>query len=319
MQNHLPSHLNRKPTQFLTPLLLLLLLTGALSPVSAGDEGYDLWLRYDPISDQAVLEDYRQNLRALYCPGDSETLAAIREELIRGLEGLLDRPLPSADAVTANSLVVGTPDSNPAIAGLNLADQPRSLGEEGFLIQSHTIEEEPVTVIAANTDLGALYGAFRFLRRLGQQEPVSAIDLADRPQLRYRVLNHWDSINGIVSRGYAGQSLWKWEELPEEISPRYKDYARACASVGINVTVLNGSYSGAKLLESEYIEKTAAIADARNPDQMKLLYVTITTPVPLWQLSLSSMVSRNLTFQAILCKIPQIPDVSILPCPAGLS
>lgn len=253
------------PTGITAALVLTLLVCGLTAGARAADEGYDLWLRYRRIADRDVLSTYRDRLASLHCPGDSRTLRAARKELVRGLEGLLGQAPPRKEAVIANALVIGTPGSNPAIAEMGLAESLKPLGKEGFLIRSASYEERPVTVIAANTDLGALYGAFGFLRHLQQHKDIASIDMADRPRLRYRVLNHWDSINGIVSRGYAGRSLWKWHELPETVSDRYTDYARACASVGINMTVLNGSYAGAKLLESEYIDKTAAIAAAMRP------------------------------------------------------
>jgi alpha-glucuronidase len=244
-------------------LALMLLLLGHICQASADDEGYECWLRYRPIADGALLHDYQQRITGLHAPGEQVVLAAAREELQRGLSGLLDRPLADLVQPTAGALVVGTPGSNPVIAalGLELAD----LGGEGFLIRSLTHDGQPLTVIAANSDIGVLYGSFRFLRQLQMQQPIADVDIRDVPRLRYRVLNHWDSINGVVSRGYAGQSLWQWDELPDTLSPRYADYGRYCASVGINMTVLNGSYSGLDLLKTKYLKKIAALANALRP------------------------------------------------------
>ena len=61
--------------------------------------------------------------------------------------------------------------------------------------------------------------------------------LASSPRIQYRMLNHWDNPNGTVERGYAGSSIWKWYELPDSLDPRYTDYARANASIGINGVV----------------------------------------------------------------------------------
>jgi alpha-glucuronidase len=74
------------------------------------------------------------------------------------------------------------------------------------------------------------------------------------------MLNHWDNVDGSIERGYAGGSLWKWYELPERIDPRYRDYARANASLGINGTVVNNVNASARFLTAEYLQKVAALA-----------------------------------------------------------
>ena len=93
-------------------------------------------------------------------------------------------------------------------------------------------------VIAANRDIGVLYGAFRLLRQLQTHGPVGDLAVASAPKVRHRLLNHWDNLDGSVERGYAGPSLWDWPSLPAAAGrPRYRDYARANASLGINGVV----------------------------------------------------------------------------------
>ena len=74
------------------------------------------------------------------------------------------------------------------------------------------------------------------------------------------MLNHWDNPEGTIERGYAGSSLWKWYDLPETVDPRYADYARANASIGINGTVVNNVNASARFLTAEYLHKVAALA-----------------------------------------------------------
>lgn len=83
----------------------------------------------------------------------------------------------------------------------------------------------------------------------------------EEPFFKYRILNHWDNLDGTVERGYAGKSIWKWEELPEKISPRYEEYAAMCAKAGINGIVLNNVNASSRILSCEYLKKVAAIAD----------------------------------------------------------
>lgn len=82
-----------------------------------------------------------------------------------------------------------------------------------------------------------------------------------KPFFERRILNHWDNLDGTVERGYAGRSLWKWDELPETVSPRYAEYAGICAEAGINGIVLNNVNADSKILSREYLLKVAKIAD----------------------------------------------------------
>lgn len=82
-----------------------------------------------------------------------------------------------------------------------------------------------------------------------------------KPFFERRILNHWDNLDGTVERGYAGKSIWKWEELPEVVSPRYAEYAELCAGAGINGIVLNNVNASSKILSAEYLKKVAAIAN----------------------------------------------------------
>ena len=96
-------------------------------------------------------------------------------------------------------------------------------------------------------------------------QPISALDIAERPRAERRVLNHWDNLDGSIERGYAGQSLWKWAELPSRIDPRVEDYARANASIGINGTAINSVNANPQSLTRPYLEKAAALANAFRP------------------------------------------------------
>jgi alpha-glucuronidase len=127
------------------------------------------------------------------------------------------------------------------------------------------VDGRPATVVAASTDLGALYGTFRLLRLFQTRQPVEALRIADHPHIGLRLLDHWDNLDGTIERGYAGESIWKWDELPGRVGSRVKDYARACASVGINGVVLNNVNSDPRVLRADYLEKVAALAAALRP------------------------------------------------------
>ena len=136
------------------------------------------------------------------------------------------------------------------------------------------------TVIAANTDIGVLYGVFRLLQLLQTGQPIDAVSLVEAPRIRHRLLNHWDNLNRTVERGYAGFSLWDWHKLPDYRSPRYTDYARANASIGINGTVLTNVNANATSLTAEYLGKAAALADVFRPYGIRV-YLTARFSAPI--------------------------------------
>jgi len=228
-------------------------LAGAAAPAAAED-GYDLWLRYPRVTRAASVDV--GEVRVL---GESPTLAAARAELERGLDGLLG-PAPRQGRRTL--LLAGT-SSQAQIAALKLPME--KAGDEGYVIRSVQVDGRPATVIAANTDIGVLYGAFAYLRRIQTGQPAHALDLADEPAVKLRLLNHWDNLDRSVERGYAGQSIWDWWRLPDVKDPRYVDYARANASLGINGTVLNNVNAKADSLTEPYLRKAAAVAEALRP------------------------------------------------------
>jgi alpha-glucuronidase len=244
-------------------LLLIAALAGfAGMPAAArGEDGYDLWLRYRPVEPEARSR-YRSVAASIVNEGTSPTLDAAEAELRRGLAGLLGRA-PGAGPAGRGAIVIGTPASSPLVRGLGL--DLSALGREGFLIRSVRLNGRPATVIAANEDAGVLYGAFRLLRLVQTRQPLERIDLADAPRVQLRLLNHWDNLDRHVERGYAGQSLWDWQKLPGWRDPRYTDYARANASIGINGTVLNNVNSNAQVLTRPWLEKVAALAETFRP------------------------------------------------------
>ncbi len=226
----------------------------SLATVVLAEDGYRLWLRYEPLPSGA-----RPTIAAIVAAGDSATAKAVRDELVAGCSGLLGRTIAVAERVEQDgTIVVGTPKSSPLIAGLKLP--LTTLGNEGFVIRSAKLNGRSVIAIAANTEVGALYGAFHFLRLLQAQQPIFPLNISQKPRLQLRMLNHWDNLDGSIERGYAGRSLWNWSELPDKVDPRLRDYARANASLGINATALNNVNANAKSLNAEYLRKTAAIA-----------------------------------------------------------
>jgi alpha-glucuronidase len=268
-----------------TPVLRVLIfavaiLLAAAAPLRA-DDGYELWLRYPRVSDAARLAEYRASITRLVVPGESPTLRAARDELRRGLRGMLGMEIPiSPSAAVDNVIVAGTPASSPLIASLGLADELRRAGDEGFVIRQTTVRGRRATVIAANRDVGVLYGAFHLLRHLQTHRPLAGLRVTSAPRIQRRVLNHWDNLDRSVERGYAGESLWEWDALSDSLTRRYTDYARANASVGINGTVLTNVNANARVLTAPYLRKVAALAGVFRPYGIRV-YLTARFSAPM--------------------------------------
>lgn len=228
---------------------------------AAAEDGYRLWQRYDRIA-RSTAAPVRSVLIDL---PPSATRDAIAQELGRGLSGLLGHPVQVATSARPGigALVVGTPQDSRTIGSLNLP--LAGLGEEGYLIRNVRIAGRPMLVLAANGPRGLLYGVFALLRLIQMGHALTSVNVSSAPKLSLRLLDHWDNLDGSIERGYAGGSLWKWQALPAHIDPRYIDYARANASIGINGAVLNNVNSSADIMSELYIEKAATLAAAWRP------------------------------------------------------
>src|SRR5213595_2672463 len=256
-------------------------LLAAASPRPAVEDGYDLWLRYRLVGDSGRLAEYRAALTQLVVEGDSPTLRAARDELSVGLAGLLGGAIPGADSVLRDgALIAGTPATSRLVAGLPLADDLRRAGDEGFVLRALRVRGRQAIVIAGNSGVGVLYGAFNLLRLIQTGAPLRGLAVVSAPKLRLRLLDHWDNLDGTVERGYAGASLWEWSRLPDSINPRSRDYARANASVGINGVVLTNVNANALILTPGYLAKVAALAGVLRPYGVRV-YLTARFSAPI--------------------------------------
>jgi alpha-glucuronidase len=249
---------------------------GRLNP----EDGYQLWLRYEPVSHAPRLAEYRTALTQTLVEAPSPTLRAAQAELTLALERLLGTRVPLTEQVVQHgTLVAGIPQSSRVIAELNLREELGQAGDEGYVIIRTPVHDQNCIAIAANTNIGVLYGAFHFLRHLQTHQPLGDLRVISSPKMKYRMLNHWDNLDGTIERGYAGFSLWEWHKLPDYISPRYRDYARANASVGINGAVLTNVNANALILTRQYLIKVAALADTFRPYGIRV-YLTARFSAP---------------------------------------
>ncbi|RZF59307.1 alpha-glucuronidase [Sphingobacterium corticibacterium] len=203
---------------------LFFLLTLLIPRALYAADGSELWLRYKPVDAEVAQR------RTIRLQVNNEIAQLAKKEL--------------------DSYWSGSP------VELRLDRSVKRL-KEGYQIKRRGSD----LLVTAAKPVGLLYAAYHLLRLQEVGADVQNIDIEEVPDFDIRILNHWDNLDGTVERGYAGYSLWKWDDLPKKISPRYERYARANASIGINATVLNNVNASPQILTPDYLEKVKALAD----------------------------------------------------------
>lgn len=236
--------------------ILLVLFISATALPSFSEDGSRLWLRYDTVS--------------------------VRKQIDKGIDSPVMR-------LAENELSTFWKGGKVSLQ-LMADSEYFALGKDGYTINV----ENGTTVLRSMSETGLLYAAYHLLRLQACGEDCSRLDIKEKPLNDIRILNHWDNPDGTIERGYAGRSLWKWDELPAKVSPRYAEYARANASIGINGTVLNNVNASPEALSSDNLKKVKTLADIFRPYGIKVyLSVNFATPIKLGGLATADPLNSN--------------------------
>lgn len=247
---------------------LILLFTVLTSlHVSAQSDGSQLWLG----------KQYANSCQVISQLPDDATAKIAKQELEHNWRG------KNVELKIDKSLNLGE--------GYNIYARPAQQGDN--------IQYE--ATITASNPIGLLYGAYELIRLQNtdayntgsgnQQNFSKAIDETEKPQVGLRILNHWDNLDGSIERGYAGKSIFKWEEIKlgkngkggsisKSLHDRLITYARANASLGINGSVLNNVNASPKMMTAEYINKVKIIANILRPYGIRV-YLSINFASPM--------------------------------------
>ena len=247
---------------------LILLFTVLTSlHVSAQSDGSQLWLG----------KQYANSCQVISQLPDDATAKIAKQELENNWRG------KNVELKIDKALNLGE--------GYNLYARPAQQGDN--------IQYE--ATITASNPIGLLYGAYELIRLQNtdayntgsgnQQNFSKAIDETEKPQVGLRILNHWDNLDGSIERGYAGKSIFKWEEIKlgkngkggsisKNLHDRLITYARANASLGINGSVLNNVNASPKMMTAEYINKVRVIANILRPYGIRV-YLSINFASPM--------------------------------------
>ncbi len=247
-------------------LIALFTVLASLS-ANAQDNGYYLWLG----------KSYANSCQVVTTTEDNATVKIAKQELENNWRG------KTVNLKIDQSLNLGE--------GYNIYARPTHQGDN--------IEYE--ATITASTPIGLLYGAYELIRLQNtdayntgsgnQHNFGKTIDETETPQVGLRILNHWDNLDGSIERGYAGKSIFKWEEIKlgkngkggsisKTLHDRLTTYARANASLGINGSVLNNVNASPKMMTAEYINKVKVIANILRPYGIRV-YLSINFASPM--------------------------------------
>src|SRR5688500_15299959 len=150
-------------------IVLLIILTLIVSLLKA-ENGYDLWMRYNKISNPAILTQYRKQINSPVVIGTSQTTSIIKAELLKAFSGFTGTSYTISSSINnSGSFVAGIGSSSSLISTIVTKDEFSRIGNEGFIIKA----KPGKTIITANTDIGLLYGVFHFLRLMQTQQPIT--------------------------------------------------------------------------------------------------------------------------------------------------
>lgn len=250
---------------------LLLVISFCIAAIGqlAAEDGSRLWLRFQP-QEKSTLPPFTR-LR-----GDASSVAL--KEFQHAWQEMSGSSLPENGSDRTHTLLIGTL-KNREVRKLIKSKEFQEPGIEGYIIRTVEQGNRRTTVVASAGEAGLLYGVYHLVRHIQTGHFSNKVEITEQPRYDLRILNHWDNLNGTVERGYAGYSIWQWDKLPGEISPLYREYARANASIGINATVLNNVNATPDILTKEYLEKVKLIADELRPFHIKV-YLSINFSSP---------------------------------------
>ena len=240
--------------------MLMLVCAWGIGLCCMADDGHKLWLGY--------WDKTKNASEKIVANHESPTIDIAKAELAKGwclgdsVRLVLDKTLDLAD-------------------GYRLVAKCNRLGDLGSY----------QATIYACKDIGLLYGAYDLLR-LQNTKTISTggsgivigrdgknVDKTEKPFFSLRLLNHWDNLDGSIERGYAGESIFEWFHLNEQL---IREYARANASIGINGSVLNNVNASPKILTTDYLKEIRKIADILRPYGIRVfLSINFASPMAL--------------------------------------
>jgi alpha-glucuronidase len=228
--------------------LLLVVIAVVHLPLVFAETGQDAWLRYAPLSEAAKAK-YASLPDRIFVREDSTVLRSARDEMIRGIRGMLGRTLRIDETLSKEPAIV-----------LSLLSG-RDIGKDAYLIGwngSHLS-------ISSGQERGVLYGVFALLNKIAREQDISKINELQRPAAPVRWVDQWDNLNGTIERGYGGPSIFFENDNVKADLTRVSEYGRLLASIGIHGCNITNVNANPRAIQDEFLPQLARIADAFRP------------------------------------------------------
>ncbi len=252
--------------------LLAVLLPGLLH----AETGQDAWLRYAPLKSAAQAR-YASLPAGVVVFGDTPILDNARDEMIRGIRGMLGRTLRIEKELPKEPIIIlGT------VGSLKTREPSLTIpeiGKDGYWLGKASIRGIQNLIIMSPNERGVLYGAFGFLSKIAREQDLSPLNEVQQPSAPVRWVDQWDNLNGTIERGYGGPSIFFENDNVRTDLSRVSEYGRLLASIGIQGCNVNNVNANPRVIQDEFLPQLARIADAFRPWGVQLsISVDLSSP-----------------------------------------
>jgi alpha-glucuronidase len=239
----------------------------------------EAWLRYDRLDAKIAKERYSSIPAIVVQFGDSEVVASARDELIRGVRGMLGQTLRIEPKLPKESAVVLATFDDAKKALPSLEKLPKLAGD-GYWLKSIQSDGQNYLLITAPNDRGVMYGVFAVLRRIGLSQPIAELNERQAPAAPLRMVSHWDRLDGTLGRSDNGKSIF-WDAGHATQDLEYvRDYARLLASVGVNAISINAPDAGPRVVTPDYRKDLEQLRGELRPWGLRLFIALNSTSPP---------------------------------------
>ena len=195
--------------------------------------------------------------------GDSAVIGKAREEMIRGIRGMLGRTLRLEKALPDESaIILGTVAALKSAAPALVVPK---IGKDGFWLATASIRARRCIVIASSNERGVLYGVFAFLSKIARGQGIAELNEVQQPYAPIRWVDQWDNLDGTIERGYGGPSIFFENDSVRSDLTRVSEYGRLLASVGIQGCAINNVNANPRVIQDTFLPQLARVAEAFRP------------------------------------------------------